>query len=103
MTAYVIAHLKNVAPEEEDVLTYMQRVPATIEAFGGRYTVKGGPAEIREGTWPGVVAVIAFPDLAAARGWYDSPAYQEILPLRTRHIESDLIVIPGVPDDSDAA
>ena len=29
--------------------------------------------------------VIGFPDPDAARAWYDSPAYQEILPLRTRN------------------
>ncbi|UUN31458.1 DUF1330 domain-containing protein [Streptomyces sp. FIT100] len=39
----------------------------------------------------------------AARGWYDSPAYREILPLRTRHIAGDLLLIDGVPEGYEAA
>lgn len=42
------------------------------------------------------MVLIEFPDLAAARAWYESPAYQEILQLRTDHIEGDLLLIEGV-------
>ena len=31
--------------------------------------------------------VLKFPDMEALRGWYDSPEYQEILPLRTDNSE----------------
>ena len=31
--------------------------------------------------------VLRFPDMAALRGWYDSPEYQKILPLRTDNSE----------------
>lgn len=37
-----------------------------------------------------------FPDVAAARSWYRSPAYQEILRLRTDNSTSDIIIVGGV-------
>jgi hypothetical protein len=40
--------------------------------------------------------VIAFDDMTRARGWYDSAAYRRILPLRTRHARSAVLLIEGV-------
>jgi len=47
--------------------------------------------------------VIGFPDLDAARAWYDSPAYQEILPLRTRNSDGVTLLVDGVPEGYRAA
>ena len=52
--------------------------------------------EVLEGEWPGVLVVIGFPDLDAARAWYYSPAYQEILPLRTRNSDGVTLIVDGV-------
>ncbi len=59
--------------------------------------------EVKEGDWPGAVVVIGFPGISEARAWWDSPAYQEIAPLRSRHIEGDIILVEGVPDGYDPA
>lgn len=45
--------------------------------------------------------VIGFPGIAEARSWWDSPAYQEIAPLRSRHVEGDIILVEGVPENYD--
>jgi hypothetical protein len=42
-----------------------------------------------------------FPGIVEARAWWDSPAYQEIAPLRSRHIEGEIILVEGVPEDYD--
>jgi uncharacterized protein (DUF1330 family) len=100
MTAYAIAHLR--APQiNDEVLEYIERIQQTMDPFGGRFLVHGAQVEALEGTWPGTIVIIGFPDLAEARAWYDSPAYQEILPLRSRHIPGDVIIVPGVPDGYD--
>jgi uncharacterized protein (DUF1330 family) len=98
--AYAIAHLHDVQIND-DVLEYLERIQATLDPFGGRFLVHGATVEVREGTWPGTIVVISFPDLDAARGWYDSPAYQEILHLRTDHIEGSAILVEGVAPDYD--
>ncbi|MGW0482657.1 DUF1330 domain-containing protein [Nonomuraea sp. NPDC003214] len=95
MPAFALAHLKN-PHSHPDVLEYMERVDATLTPFEGRFLVHGAEPEVREGDWPGTLVIIGFPDLQAARDWYDSPAYQAILPLRTDHLESVAILVEGV-------
>ena len=99
--AYALAHLYN--PHfNDDVLTYIERIQATMDPFGGRFLVHGGEVEVKEGSWPGTVVILEFPSLDDARGWYDSPGYQEILHLRTDHIEGDTLIVGGVRPDYDA-
>ncbi|MFF2845205.1 DUF1330 domain-containing protein [Streptomyces sp. NPDC058001] len=100
MTAYAIAHL-HPAELNDEIITYMERIQATLDPFGGRFLVHGATVEIVEEPWPGTVVVIAFPDMDNARSWYASDAYQEILPLRTRNIEGTAILVPGVPPGYD--
>lgn len=95
MTAYLIAHLRPSAPHE-DIATYIERIQDTMAPFGGHFLIHGTEAETLEGRWPGSVVMIAFPDVEAARTWYASPAYQELLPLRTRHIDGDVILVAGI-------
>ncbi|MGW8986022.1 DUF1330 domain-containing protein [Streptomyces parvus] len=95
MTAYGFAHLRK-RRHHPDILEYLNRIQATLDPFHGRFVVHGPPAEVVEGTWPGSMVLIEFPDLQTARAWYDSPAYQDIKRLRTDHIEGDLLLIDGV-------
>ncbi|MDG4839810.1 DUF1330 domain-containing protein [Micromonospora sp. WMMD967] len=98
MTAYALAHLRR-APIHPEVLEYLERIQATLVPFGGRFIVHGGPIEVLEGDWPGDLVIIEFPDLEGARSWYESPAYQEIKPLRTRHLAGEAILVEGVGAD----
>ncbi|RII14762.1 hypothetical protein DSC45_20625 [Streptomyces sp. YIM 130001] len=102
MTYFTAAHLQNDA-QHEDVLVYLERIQSTMDPYEGRFVVHGAKPEVVEGSWPGYLVVIAFPDEARAKGWYDSDAYQEILPMRTDHIAADVIMVPGVPDGYDPA
>ena len=45
--------------------------------------------------WAHRLVIIQFPDLAAAQGFYDSPEYQEIIPLRTRASDGALLIVEG--------
>ncbi|MGW2403229.1 DUF1330 domain-containing protein [Streptomyces sp. NPDC001739] len=100
MPAYVIGHLQEAVPHAE-IAEYIERITATFEPYGGRFLVHAAQHEVKEGSWPGHVVVIGFPGTAEARAWWDSPAYQEIAPLRSRHIEGDIILVEGVPEGYD--
>ncbi|MGW0606102.1 DUF1330 domain-containing protein [Streptomyces sp. NPDC002644] len=102
MPAYAIARLQDAAPHPE-IAEYIERVPATFEPYGGRFLVHATPHEVKEGNWPGGVVMIGFPGIEEARAWWDSPAYREIAPLRSRHIEGDIILVEGVPEGYDPA
>jgi uncharacterized protein (DUF1330 family) len=95
MSAYAVAHMRQVTMGQA-IVAYLQRIDATLAPFGGQFIVHGGEVEVQEGSWPGHLIVIEFPDRDRARAWYNSDAYQEILVLRTDNSQSDVIVVDGV-------
>jgi uncharacterized protein (DUF1330 family) len=101
MPAYAVGHLHdvNVGPE---IVEYLKRIDATLEPFGGQFIIHGGRVTILEGSWSGDLIVIAFPDRENARAWYESSAYRQILPLRTRNAQGDVFFIEGVSADHKA-
>jgi uncharacterized protein (DUF1330 family) len=96
MAGYAIAHLQDVTPGA-DIVEYLQRIDATLAPFDGRFIVHGAAPTELEGHAPGTPIVIEFPSVERARAWYDSPAYREILPLRTRNARSVAYLVEGVP------
>ncbi|MGI5171019.1 DUF1330 domain-containing protein [Spirillospora sp. CA-253888] len=96
MTAYMLAHLRKPDEMHPEVLEYIDRIQATLDPFSGRFIVRGGAVEVFEGEWPGDVVMVEFPSMEHARDFYHSAAYQEILPLRTDHLEGELIIVEGV-------
>lgn len=95
MPAYGFAHL-HTRRQHPDILDYLARIQDTLRPYGGRFLVHGPPTEVVEGRWPGSMVLLEFPDLERARSWYRCPAYQAILPLRTDHIDGDVVLVDGV-------
>lgn len=96
MAAYLLANLT--VRDAQKFEAYRQAVPAVIARFGGRYLVRGGAVEAKEGA-PGLdrVVILEFPDMAAARAFYDSPDYAPLLALRCAAADGTLAFIEGVP------
>ena len=68
MAAYVIADIEVI--DSAGFAQYQQKVPATIAAYGGRYLVRGGAAEVLEGSWsPKRCVVLEFPSMERAKEW----------------------------------
>ncbi|MFC0106390.1 DUF1330 domain-containing protein [Kibdelosporangium aridum] len=103
MTAYGLAHLRQAGPLHDDVYEYLERIDATLKPFGAKFLVHGGKIEVQEGVWPGTLVLIEFPSMEVAKQWYESPGYQEILPLRRNHLVGDVILVEGVGEDHDSA
>ena len=95
MTAYAVAHMRH-ATMGPQIVEYLEKIDATLEPFGGRFLVHGGDVEVIENDWPGHLIVIEFPDRERVREWYRSPAYQQILALRTGNSESAVVFVDGV-------
>ena len=98
MSAFVIANVRRLINPSLEIAEYLRRINDTLDPFGGRFRVHDTPPQVLEGTWGMGVIVIEFPDYGSARGWYESPAYQEIAHLRTDNLEMDVIMVDGVPD-----
>ena len=97
MPAYAIGHLRNVAMGDE-IAEYVRRIDSTFEPYHGRWLIHGATPEVKEGDWEGDLIVIGFPDLDAARAWYESPAYQDIAPLRACNSDGEVVLLDGAPD-----
>ena len=93
MTAYVIARINVTDPE--DYQTYASQTVALAEKSGGRFLVKGGRQTQVEGNGPDRHVIIEFPDYDTALNWYNSDAYQRILPIALSSSERDIVVVDG--------
>jgi len=102
MAAYAVAHLHEMKVNRE-IIIYLKKIDATLEPFGGHFLVHGKEGEVVEGTFPGHLIVIEFPDLEKARSWYYSEAYQNIVSMRTDNSKGSVILVDGVPEDYQAA
>jgi uncharacterized protein (DUF1330 family) len=70
--------------------------PATIAAHGGKYLIRNGAKELREGALPADrLVVLEFPSVAQARTWYESPEYQALAPIRQGASKGSLVIVEG--------
>ncbi len=90
---YWIAHGRVDDVEKYDL--YRAANAAPLAEFGGKFLVRGGAREVREGEAKPRTVVIEFPSYQAARDCYDSPGYQAALKMRQGISESDLVIAEG--------
>jgi len=94
MSAYVIAEIEVVDPAAYE--DYRKQVPAVVARFGGRFIVRGGKIDPREGGWaPKRIVVVEFPSMAQAQKWYDSPDYAPLIKLRQKASKGKVILVEG--------
>jgi uncharacterized protein (DUF1330 family) len=97
MKAFVIA--AETIKDESMFSEYRKAVPATLEAFGGKFIVRGANMKLLEGEWPHPrLVIIDFPSREAAEGWYGSPEYQKIIGLRHTSSAGNLIIVESQVD-----
>jgi uncharacterized protein (DUF1330 family) len=94
MKGYVIANVEVTDPVAYEA--YRSQTAAIIDQYGGRFLVRGGAVQVREGD-PGIgrLVVLEFASVEAARTFYDSPEYQAILPIRFETANSTLVIAEG--------
>ncbi|MCG5239826.1 DUF1330 domain-containing protein [Azospirillum doebereinerae] len=95
MPAYVIADIKvtdTVAYESYKALS-----PNAVAVNGGRFLSRGGETAVMEGNWqPNRVVILEFPDMAAARAFYDSPEYRAARAARAGAADFNMIIVDGL-------
>jgi uncharacterized protein (DUF1330 family) len=96
MSVYVIVQgkIENRGSLDE----YVAKAGPTIRSHQGRTIAFDEQPEVVEGKLehPRTV-IVEFPSMTAFRAWYDSPEYQQILPLRLKATRGTLIVAKGLP------
>ncbi|MGH7043286.1 MAG: DUF1330 domain-containing protein [Acetobacteraceae bacterium] len=94
MKGYVLAEVEVTDPTLFE--QYRPLASASITAFGGRYLIRGGAAELAEGDrLLHRFVVLEFASPERAREWYHSPQYQAAKAIRERAARTDLFLIDG--------
>lgn len=94
MAGYIVGNIEITDPETYE--EYRKLVPPLVEKYGGKYLVRGGPAEQMEGNNPPKrVVVLEFPSLDAAKQFYHSAEYGPVKAIRLKAASGDLWVVEG--------
>ena len=95
MSAYVIADVREVR-DQETLVEYRRRNTDAVAHHGGRFVVRGGEAELLEGSWDSLrIVVMEFPDVEAARGWWESEEYAPLKAMRREASDTNIILVAG--------
>jgi uncharacterized protein (DUF1330 family) len=93
--AYIVVETDIHDPEQYEL--YKRASPAAVTAGGGRFIARGGELTVLEGDWqPKRLVLLEFPDLEAAKRFYESPEYQEAKRLREGAARFDMVAVDGV-------
>jgi len=95
MAAYFIAFRESMK-DPARYARYLEKAVASFEGHEMRALVANGAMTPLEGERPDGVVVIEFPDVAAAKAWYESPQYQAVIGERLAATEGRALIVEGV-------
>jgi uncharacterized protein (DUF1330 family) len=73
---------------------YKKLTPATVEAYGGKFVVRGLAVEALEGEWKhDRLVVLEFPDKSTALNWYNSPEYRHARTIREGAASANFFIV----------
>ena len=94
MSAYIVVQVDIRDPER--FAEYRTMVPASLEAYGGRFLARGGATQTLEGDWqPPRLVILEFDSVDQAKRWWDSEEYREARDLRQASADTQMVVIEG--------
>ena len=94
MSAYVIGEIDVTDPAVYE--DYRKQVLAVVTKYGGRFLVRGGTVDSKEGGWaPKRIVVLEFPSMEQAQKWYHSADYAPLIKLRQKASKGKLILVEG--------
>ena len=95
MKSYIVGQIT--VTNSEEYLKYQSKVANIVTEYGGKYLVRGGsPSQIEGVSHGNRFVIIEFPGKKEALLWYNSDAYQKILPYRKNNSEGDLVLVDGI-------
>ena len=95
MAAYIV-FMRERMRDTAEFGRYMEAVPPTLEGHPVRPLALYGTIETLEGPAIEGAVIAEFPTLAAARAWYNSPAYQQAVQHRHKAGDYRVFLIEGL-------
>ena len=95
MAAYVIIDID--IHDKEAIVEYQKRAVPAIEAYNGKFVVRGGAITNVEGNWnPSRIVIIEFSSRELAEKWWSSTMYSEARSFRHIAAYTDMIIVDGI-------
>jgi uncharacterized protein (DUF1330 family) len=93
--AYLVVQYRSIS-DPDKVAAYAKLAGPAIMAAGGRFLIRGTPAEVYEAGLLQRTVVAEFADLATAKALYTTPAYQDAIRALDGGAERDMRIVEGV-------
>jgi len=93
--AYWIAFYKSIR-NPDGFAAYVKLAPAEIQKAGGRFVVRGTPAQVYEQGLKERVVMIEFDSVAQAIAAHDSPDYQAALKAHGNSVEREIRIVEAL-------
>ena len=94
--AYLIAHVQVTDPEGWK--QYVTALPATLAPYHVKTLARAPAVPLDASTPPaGSSVILAFNSMDDLKAWWNSPAYQAIIPLREKSAKTIAYALPGMP------
>jgi uncharacterized protein (DUF1330 family) len=95
VSAYLLVDCEVTDPARYE--DYKKLAPPAIAKYGGRYLVRGGATSSLEGDWrPNRIVILEFPDVDAARRFYESPEYRAARAVRAGAANMKMLLVEGI-------
>jgi uncharacterized protein (DUF1330 family) len=95
MSAYIV-FIKEREHDAAAMAEYGAKAGPSLAGHAAKPLVLYGATETLEGPEANSCVILEFPDMAAARAWYTSPAYQEARQLRFQGADYRVILTQGL-------
>ena len=94
--AYLIAHVQ--VTDADGWKQYIAALPGTMAPYHVKTLSRAQPVALDASMPPvGSTVILAFNSMDDLKAWWNSPAYQAIIPLREKSAKSVVYALPGLP------
>ena len=91
---YIIGQITITDPEK--YRKYASSTQEIVQKFGGKYLVRGGDQDVKEGNPSGNRdVVVEFESLEKAKKFYNSEEYRKIIDIRKENSDGYIILVEG--------
>ncbi|MEL7965090.1 DUF1330 domain-containing protein [Vreelandella neptunia] len=97
MPAYVVLTREH-THDAQEMERYGEKAKAAREGHAPQPLAFYGDFEVLEGSAMEGAVILRFPDMAAARAWYQSPAYQEARKHRFQGADYRVFIVDGLTE-----
>jgi uncharacterized protein (DUF1330 family) len=95
MATYIV-FTRESTQDQAELDIYQKEVSKSFKGHPIKILAAYGPQQVLEGDAPEGVVIAEFPSTEAARAWYDSPAYQDVVQHRFKGARYRAVLVEGV-------